>query len=501
MSDAGRERSYEELLAVVERLEAETGHQLVVQQNLNQTKDQVDRELMRFKAIQAYIANALDVKTISDFHTLTLEAIIEAFEFEVALLLKSTGGGDVLVAAEEFGFEDPPAVLPFSGDWVDMLHTSICTEGDALIDNWPELNLAQAIVCPMQDRAGTFSGMILAGITKDSADFFDPITDEHRSAFTVIVRQASALWTNRELNEEIQSHNEKLVELTGSYSRFVPFQFLELLNRESIEEIGAGDATALEMNVLFADIRGFTRMSEQLGPSGAFAMLNEFLSVVEPPIEAEKGFVNQYQGDAIMALFPGDADAALRCALAIIKETQLLNLRRASRNEEEIRFGMGISSGPLLLGAIGGGQRLESNVVGDTANLSARMEGMTKLFGSSIIFNEHTMERLQKPEAFEFRELDRVVVIGRETAVTIYELMDMDAPEIKSQKQETRALFEKGLEQYRAGDFAGACKRFEACMALAPDDRAATLYVDRCRDYADNPPDGEWQGVSILGHK
>jgi len=501
MSDAGRERSYEELLAVVERLEAETGHQLVVQQDLNQTKDQVDRELMRFKAIQAYIANALDVKTISDFHTLTLEAIIEAFEFEVALLLKSTGGGDKLVAAEEFGFEDPPAVLPFSGDWIDMLHTSICTESDPLIDNWPELNLAQAIVCPMQDRAGTFNGMILAGITKESADFFDPITDEHRSAFTVIVRQASALWTNRELNEEIQSHNEKLVGLTGSYSRFVPFQFLELLNRESIEEIGAGDATALDMNVLFADIRGFTTLSEQLGPSGAFAMLNEFLAAVEPAIEAENGFVNQYQGDAIMALFPGEADTALRCAIAMIKETNALNVRRKSRNEPEIRFGLGISSGPLLLGAIGGGQRLESNVVGDTANLSARMEGLTKVFGSAVVFNEQTMTKLANPEAFDFRELDKVVVIGRETVTTIYELMDSDAPDVKQQKQETRAQFEMGLTQYREGDFTAACKRFEACAALAPDDKAAVMYVERCRGLIERPPQEAWQGVTILGHK
>ncbi|MDA0998550.1 MAG: adenylate/guanylate cyclase domain-containing protein, partial [Proteobacteria bacterium] len=173
-------------------------------------------------------------------------------------------------------------------------------------------------------------------------------------------------------------------------------------------------------------------MSEQLGPQGAFAMLNEFLAAVEPPIQNENGFVNQYQGDAIMALFPGEADAALRCAIAMVKETQVLNVRRKSRNEAEIRFGLGIASGPLMLGAIGGGQRLESNVVGDTANLSARTESLTKLFGSQILFTNHTKERLQDPTKFEIRELDRVVVVGRETAVTVYELMDVDAPELKA---------------------------------------------------------------------
>ncbi len=501
MSQVEDRRSYEELLAICERLEAESGHHLLVQQNLIGTKDRVDRELMRFKAIQDYITGALEASTAAEFHTLTLESIIEAFEFEVALVLRTTAEERQLVAAAEFGFDDPPGLLPFSLDWIDLEDSRIVDAADPLLDNWRELKLAQAIVCPVSDKSGGFSGAILAGITLESADFFEPITDEHKSAFTVMVRQASALWTNRELNEEIKSHNEKLVDLTGSYSRFVPFQFLELLNRESIEEIGAGDAAGLEMNVLFADIRGFTTMSEQLGPQGAFAMLNEFLSAVEPAIETENGFVNQYQGDAIMALFSGEADAALRCAVAMIKETQVLNVRRKSRNEDEIRFGLGISSGPLMLGAIGGGQRLESNVVGDTANLSARIESLTKLFGSQILFTNHTKERLQDPAKFEIRELDRVIVVGRETAVTVYELMDVDAPELKAQKQQIQAQFEKGLEHYRAGEFLPACKRFEACVALAPDDRAAALYIERCRALAANPPEDGWDGLTVLGQK
>ena len=501
MSEAKEKRSYEELLATCERLEAEGGRHLVIQRDLIGTKDRVDRELMRFKAIQNYIAGALEPSTASEFHTLTLEAIIEAFEFEVALVLRTTGDGNTLVAAGEFGFDDPPGLLPLSMEWIDPDDTRIVDAADPLLENWQELKLAQAIICPLTDKSGAFSGAILAGVTLESADFFEPISEECKSAFTVMVRQASALWTNRELNEEIKSHNERLVDLTSSYSRFVPFQFLELLNRESIEEIGAGDAAGLEMNVLFADIRDFTTMSEQLGPQGAFAMLNEFLAAVEPPIQNENGFVNQYQGDAIMALFPGEADAALRCAIAMVKETQTLNVRRKSRNEAEIRFGLGIASGPLMLGAIGGGQRLESNVVGDTANLSARTESLTKLFGSQILFTNHTKERLKDPAQFEIRELDRVVVVGRETAITVYELMDTDAPELKTQKQQIQAQFEKGLEQYRSGEFLPAGKRFEACVALAPDDRAAALYVERCRSLAETPPDGDWQGLTILGRK
>jgi len=500
-SDQLAKRSFGELVALCEKLEAESARHSVVQSNLSATKDQLDRELMRFRAIQAYISSALDTPTISEFFTLTLETIIEAFEFEVALVLRTTNEPETLVIAAEFGFDDPPGLLPFSIDWIDPQTACIVDATAPLLQNWAELDLAQAIACPMNDKSGALSGVILAGVTKDNADLFEPISDEHSSAYTVIVRQASAVLINRELNEEVKSHNARLLDLTRSYSRFVPFQFLELLGRENIEQIGPGDAASLEMNVLFADIRGFTTLSEQLGPQSAFAVLNEFLATIEPPIENENGFVNQYQGDAIMALFPGDADSALRCAIAMVKETDALNVRRKSRGEAELRFGIGVTSGPLMLGAIGGGSRLESNVVGDTANLSARTESLTKLFGAQVLFTDRTKAHLKQPEQFTFRELDRVVVVGRESATTIYELIDADSLSLQQQKQQIQAQFESGVVSYRAGEFASACKRFEACSLLAPDDQAAKLYLTRCRELHASPPGEDWQGLTVIGRK
>jgi hypothetical protein len=199
-------------------------------------------------------------------------------------------------------------------------------------------------------------------------EFFDDIEAHHCSAFTVMVQQAGSLWTNQELNGEIRQQNSRLGNLTDSYSRFVPFQFLELLNRDSIEEIDAGDHVSIETSVLFADIRDFTALSEALGPAGTFAALNEFLVAVEPKVEQAGGFINQYLGDAVMALIPGRADAALSCAIQMIGQSRELNARRSGSGELAIRFGMGISSGPLMLGAIGGGKRLDSNVVGDMPN-------------------------------------------------------------------------------------------------------------------------------------
>jgi class 3 adenylate cyclase len=472
-----------------------------MQRDLIRAKDQVDGELMRFKAIQAFIAKALDASSEDEFFTLTLESIIEAFEHEVALFLLAGENDRVLRVGSEFGFDQAPETLEFSPDWIDRAESRVLGPGDALIEAWPEFALAGAVICPFHDKRGDFAGAILSGVTRESEDYYEAITDDTSAAFTVMVRQAGALWINRQLNDEILRHNERLVDLTNSYSRFVPFQFLDLLERSSIEDIDAGDHVSLEMSVLFADIRGFTALSEQLGPAATFSSLNAFLASIEPEIGREQGFINQYLGDAIMALFPGPPDAALRCASAMLAAARTFNDGRAERGEVAIRFGLGISSGPLMLGAIGGGDRLDSNVVGDTANLASRIEGLTRIYGVTALFTEFTLDGLPDPSLFELRELDRVVVKGRSAPVTIFELLDGEPEPVKSQKLATRARFAEGLSQYRAGAFDAARALFEDCVARAPDDHTAALFAGRCASRCAGSPAEPWQGVSVIDEK
>lgn len=501
MSEAATEKSYNELVKLCAKLEADSGRHLVMQQDLIYAKGQVDSELMRFTAIQSYISNALDTDDPDEFYALTLESAVEAFEFEVALFLKATDSRKLLKVAAEFGFEDAPEELPFSPKWLQVQDCEIMGDESFLLTAWDDLGLASAIIGPIRDKNGNFAGALLGGITKESADVFNPIDEGLRSAFTVMVRQAGSLWINQELNDEIRQQNNQLLNLTESYSRFVPFQFLDLLNRASIEEIDAGDHVSIETSVLFADIRNFTTLSESLGPAGTFASLNEFLVAVEPVIEREKGFINQYMGDALMALFPGNSDAALTCAIDMLRQSRQLNARRSGSGELAIRFGMGISSGPLMLGAIGGGKRLDSNVVGDTANLASRVEGLTKLYGVSTLFTEFTRARLENQDAFCFRELDRVVVKGRTAAVSIYELYDCDTGPIMEQKHSTRELFSDALNLYRQGDFKAAKSGFEACAQKAPDDNVSQLYLERCASLIANPPKDPWRGVWTLTEK
>ncbi len=483
------------------RLEKEVGQHIVTQQGLIVAKRQVDEELTRFQAIQNYISGALESDSEGDFTIRTLEAIIEAFELEVAIFLRHKPDTDTLAVVDQFGFEDAPDSLPLHTEWFASDDSRIVDADDPLLQAWSALDLSQVILCPYHDKNGAFAGAIAAGVTSEGADFFEPLVETQLPAFTVMVQQAGALFINRQLNAEILEHNRALASLTDSYSRFVPFQFLDLLGRSNIQEIDTGDSTALDMSVLFVDIRGFTALSESLGPADIFASLNAFLEVVEPLVTAEGGFINQYLGDAVMALFPENADAALACAVAITDAARPFNAGRIAAGEMPINFGLGISSGPLMLGALGGGKRLDSNVIGDTANLASRTEGLTRQYGGEALCTEHTVSRLGHPDAANLREIDRVVVKGRAAPVSIFELLACDTKEIADQKRAGSDAFAAALELYRYGRFADARSAFEDCVARAPGDNVSALYVTRCQALIDTPPDGDWQGVWILDSK
>ncbi|MEQ8332626.1 adenylate/guanylate cyclase domain-containing protein [Nisaea sp.] len=486
-----------ELVEQNRRLELEHGRQLVLQRDLIRAKNQVDDELMRFKSIQEYTARTLDVDDDEAFFQLTLEAIIEAFELEAAVFMQIDGAHpERMQIVSQFGLENAPESLPYQNEWFSCPECWIADDQSDVLKQWSDLGIATAIICPFLDRHDELGGVILAGVTAENMDFYDQIQPDIRVAFSVLVRQAGGLWINRQLNAQVMAHNQRLASLTKSYSRFVPFQFLELLDRSGIEEIRTGDSVLKTMNVLFADIRGFTTLSERLGPTETFVALNEFLATMEPLIANENGFINQYLGDAIMALFPGSADAALRCAEAMLDTQVAFNREREDRGERPILFGLGINSGPLMIGALGGGERLDSNVIGDTANLASRVEGLTRLYGVSAIFTDRTHALLEAPDSLEFREIDRVVVKGRAEASTIFELLHPSQTGHRTAPE----LLAGAIQSYRQGDFDAALQLFKKCRSGAPVDPITGVYITRCESLIANPP-AHWDGAWVLSEK
>jgi class 3 adenylate cyclase len=222
---------------------------------------------------------------------------------------------------------------------------------------------------------------------------------------------------------------------------------------------------------------------------------------MEPEISACHGFINQYLGDGFIALFHGGADNAVTAAIGMGRALADLNAKRITLGEPALRIGIGINSGELMLGAIGGEQRLDSNVVGDAVNLASRIEGLTKLYGARCIVTDATVAKLSEPARYALRELDRVVVVGRTTPVVIYELLDLAPADQRKAKLAAAVDFQRGLESYRDGHFGAAAAAFARCLKDFADDRAAALYLQRCTKLAEGVPAGGWHGITMLDRK
>ncbi len=279
------------------------------------------------------------------------------------------------------------------------------------------------------------------------------------------------------------NEKNKLQNLIKAYGRFVPHEFLNFLGKKDITTISLGDQIEENMTILFTDIRDFTSLSEELTPKQNFNFINSYLSCMEPVISKHNGIIDKYIGDAVMALFPTSADEALECSSAMLSALNAYNKTRRKAGNKSIDIGIGLNTGLVILGTIGGEHRMESTVIGDAVNLAARIESMTKTYGVPLLISEHTFYNLKNPEKFPLRFLDRVMVKGKVQAQSVYEVFDMDSPCIREGKKATLKIFEEALAQYHYKNIAAAKSLFDQCLEINPGDKPARLYADRCEAF------------------
>ncbi|MEM6518707.1 MAG: response regulator [Cyanobacteria bacterium P01_C01_bin.70] len=271
-----------------------------------------------------------------------------------------------------------------------------------------------------------------------------------------------------------------LSKINQAYGRFVPRQFLQFLNKESIVEVELGNQVQRQMSVVFADIRDFTSLSEQMTPQENFKFLNAFLSRMEPAIAEHNGFVDKYIGDAIMALFSRSADDALRASIEMLTRLEKYNLERLNYGKAIIEFGIGINTGTVMLGTVGGRNRMDSTAISDTVNVASRIERMTRIYSANLLISHHTFLELSDSNAYSMRVIDRVQVKGKVAYVSVYEVFDPDPPEQRAGKIASRTDFETGLALFYQEQFAAAQERFQRCLEICPNDKVAHSYYERC---------------------
>ncbi len=278
----------------------------------------------------------------------------------------------------------------------------------------------------------------------------------------------------------------------NTLSRYLPSQIAEQMLADPDINLGGVSQTA---SVLFSDIRDFTTISERLGARATVAMLNEYFSAMVEAISAHDGILDKFIGDAVMALFgvpfagASDADSAVKAAVGMIERLQALNLIRQQRSEEALAIGVGISTGELVAGNVGSPRRMDYTVIGDTVNLSARLESATKNYGVSIIISEGTKAALQG--SYPLRELDCVRVKGKHQAATIYQLM------VGSEILDADALeqFASGRSYYTSRNWSAALSALGQVLARFPADGPSVAFIERCRRFEREAPPTEWDGV------
>ncbi len=286
--------------------------------------------------------------------------------------------------------------------------------------------------------------------------------------------------SKNELLARIKTHL-RLSNLNIAYGRFVPHKFLQLLNKESIVDVSLGENVQQEMSILFSDIRDFTSLSEMMNPEDNFKFINAYLSRMESAIVENNGFIDKYIGDAIMALFSGNADDAVKAGITMLHRLSDYNQHRANSGDVPIKIGIGINTGSLMLGTVGGKNRMDGTVISDAVNLASRLESLTKSYGLSLLISQQTFLGLHDPNEYSIRFIEKVKVKGKSKAVTVFEVFDGDEPKIKEVKLATKTIFEEGLLLYQQHLMREAAQRFEEVLRINPMDTVAQIYLARCQ--------------------
>ncbi|UPK34016.1 adenylate/guanylate cyclase domain-containing protein [Bradyrhizobium sp. 186] len=289
--------------------------------------------------------------------------------------------------------------------------------------------------------------------------------------------------------------------------RFLRKSFAFYLAPEVIDTmVASGKMPALggemrNVTMFFSDLSGFSSIAETMTPGELVTLMNEYLSAMTDIIESHGGYVDKYIGDSIVAMFGAPADdpeharSAVRAALKCHERLAELNAGSAAFAGRGLSHRIGLNSGEAVVGNIGSRRRFNYTVMSDTVNVASRLEGANKYYGTAIMASQTTMA--QTGDAFAWRELDAIKVLGRGEAIKVFEPLAEKGAESAEQKKVTVAYAE-GLTSWRAREFAKSVEAFESMATIDP---ASALFGKRARALAVNPPPPDWTPVNTLEGK
>lgn len=280
------------------------------------------------------------------------------------------------------------------------------------------------------------------------------------------------------------------------FGQYIPVELVKELDQSNQEISLSGESR--DMSVLFSDVRGFTTISEGLAPKELTQLMNEFLTPITKSIHDNRGTIDKYMGDAVMAFWGAPlvdeqhANHAVKSAFELIDAMHAIKPEFDAKGWPEIKIGVGVSSGEMRVGNMGSEFRMAYTVLGDVVNLGSRLEGLTKNYGVDIIVSDETAAQATN---FKYRELDRVRVKGKVKPVVIYEPLAKKSL-VSEKDEQSLALYNNALKAYHQQDWQQAQEIFNQ-LKLQDKQTIYTIYLNRIADYIQNPPGIDWDGVFV----
>lgn len=368
------------------------------------------------------------------------------------------------------------------------------------------LAIGGALLCLLLSKASAVSSLIIVIATHGTLEFVDRVYlfgKNYIFNLGVFHLQSAFIFIAMMLFKYFIEEREKR-EIKGAFQHYLnPSVINQLLESPGGLKLGGEKR---ELTVFFSDVRGFTSISEVLSPEALANLLNEYFTPMTNIVLNSGGLLDKYIGDALMAVWGAPlpindhADRALDSALKMLDALDHLREGWKTRSLPTIDIGCGINTGPMVVGNMGSNQRFDYTVLGDAVNLGSRLEGITKEYGVRIICSDTTRKDLKNPDRFVLRELDWIKVKGKNEPVTIFEVMRFNPEEIEKTKK-IKDLFESGLGKYRTREFEAAQASFIQILQIAPNDGPASIFLERCEHYINDPVHPEWDGIWVMKSK
>lgn len=321
---------------------------------------------------------------------------------------------------------------------------------------------------------------------------------------TLALQSSSAIESSLLYERSIREAEEKeaaMRKIFDATEKFVPYQFLNSLGHELITDVKLGDQVEKIVTVLFTDIRNYTSLSEQMTPEETFGFICLLNARMGPIIRKHNGFVNQYLGDSIMAIFTGNAADALHAAIEIQKEVEEFNNVRRQKHKSSIQIGVGMHTGPLIMGITGDHNRMDACTISDTVNTASRVESLTKHYKASILLSEATLKKISSSDDFHLRNLGPVQLKGKFTSIKIYECFNSNSEKKLRKKMETLSLFNQGVSFYMNNLFSNAYEAFRNVIEIDNDDNTACFFYNYTKQIIESGNSETKKGIVKMEEK